>query len=320
MKNFVKIQPIDKPYLTILWQVNNWCNFKCSYCNSYSNGGDYKNNHKVKKSIEIFESIITSYQEQGIENFFLKITGGEPSMWKGTVSVVEKFNQLVPKDKRKVSLNTNLSRELDWWEKYYTLFDIVIGSYHSEFTDTEHYINVTKFLQDKVFLKSKIMMNKNSFEQCVSVANKIKNVCDNYRIEYTPVLASLTSEVEPYYYEDPDHIDFFKTHTNDNKTTKVEKKDLFEKICVTENNSRIRYTDNQIIVARKNNFTGWKCNVFENLFISRDGTIFQSTCGQGKNIGNIFEGLYNKKLESTICKKEWCHCGVDIMNTKEVVQ
>ena len=319
MEDFVKIQSVNKPYLTILWQVNNWCNFKCSYCNEYSNGGDYKNNDKVDASIEVFESIIKTYQAQGVENFFLKITGGEPSMWKGTISIIKKFNEIVPKGQRKVSLNTNLSRDIDWWGKYYTLFDVVIGTYHSEFTDLEHYITVTKFLQDKVFLKSKIMMNKNSFDQCVEVANKIKKVCQNYSIEYTPVLASLTSDVEPYYYEDQNHLDFFETHSNENTRKKLDN-DLFEKICVIDNNNKIKYTDNQIIIKRKNNFKNWQCNVYENLFISRDGTISQSTCGQGKIIGNIFESLKIKELESIICNKDWCHCGVDIMNSKEVMQ
>ena len=69
MKDFIKIQSVNKPYLTILWQVSNWCNFKCSYCNEYSNGGDYKNNDKVDASIQVFESIIKTYQAQGIENF-----------------------------------------------------------------------------------------------------------------------------------------------------------------------------------------------------------------------------------------------------------
>lgn len=319
MEDFVKIQSVNKPYLTILWQVNNWCNFKCSYCNEYSNGGDYKNNDKVDASIEVFESIIKTYQAQGVENFFLKITGGEPSMWKGTISIIKKFNEIVPKGQRKVSLNTNLSRDIDWWGKYYTLFDVVIGTYHSEFTDLEHYVTVTKFLQDKVFLKSKIMMNKNSFDQCVEVANKIKKVCQNYSIEYTPVLASLTSDVEPYYYEDQNHLDFFETHSNENTRKKLDN-DLFEKICVIDNNNKIKYTDNQIIIKRKNNFKNWQCNVYENLFISRDGTISQSTCGQGKIIGNIFESLKIKELESIICNKDWCHCGVDIMNSKEVMQ
>lgn len=320
MEHFVKIQPANEPYLTILWQVNNWCNYKCSYCNEYSNGGDHKNNDKVKISIEVFESIIKTYQAQGIENFFLKITGGEPSMWKGTISVVEKFNQIVPKEKRKVSLNTNLSRDLDWWKKHFKLFDIVIGSYHSEFTDDEHYIKVTKFLQDKVFLKSKIMMNKNSFSQCENIATKIKESCQYFNIEYTPVLASLTSEVEPYYYEDERHLEFFKNNSNENNAKKKKSSDIFEKYCIVKNDKKIKYTDNQIVIERKNNFKNWKCNVYENLFISRDGTISQSTCGQGKIIGNIFKGLQIKELDSIICNKDWCHCGVDIMNSKETVQ
>tara|TARA_B100000085_G_scaffold70905_1_gene63572 strand:- start:9301 stop:10281 length:981 start_codon:yes stop_codon:yes gene_type:complete len=312
----VTIKPETKPYLTILWQVNNWCNFKCSYCNEYSNGGDYKNNDKIQQSLNVFERIIKTYQSKGIEQFFLKLTGGEPSAWKGTISVAKKFSELVDKDKRRISLNTNLSRDIDWWKENYKYFDIVIGSFHTEFTDVEHYLNISEFLQDKVKLKTKIMMNKNSWQDCLEVARKIKERCETYRIEYTPVLASLTSEVEPYYYEKQEHLDFFETHNNENKITFPEEKDMFRKICITDTNEVAKYTDNQIIIARQNTFKDWTCNVYENLFISRDGDIHQSTCGQGRTVGNIFEGLVTEELDPVVCKKEWCHCGVDIMNTK----
>ena len=319
MQDIIAIQPRKKRYLTINWQVNNWCNFKCSYCNVFSNGGDYKNNDKIDQSIRVFEQLIRQYQRKGINNFFLKITGGEPSMWKGTSAVVKKFREVVDTKNRLVSLNTNLSREINWWEENYYLFDIVIGSYHSEFTDNDHYLKVTNFLQDKVNLKSKIMMNKKDFDKCLDIANKIKETCSNYRIEYTPVLASLTSNVEPYYYEKQEHLDFFKTHSNEDKSDKNTIPNLFEMDAVTINQDIVHYTDNEIIINRKNSFLNWDCDIYENLFIHRDGKITQSTCGLGLIIGNIFEGLTNTDLKSITCTKQWCHCGVDIMNSKRKV-
>lgn len=314
--DIIAIQPKDERFLTILWQVNNWCNFKCTYCNTFSNGGDYKNNNKVDKSLEVFEDLITTYQLKGINKFFLKITGGEPSMWNGTIPVIKKFNSLVSKQNSRVSINTNLSRDISWWEENYNLFDVVIGSYHSEFTDLNQYLKVTQFLQDKVHLKTKIMMNKDSFEECINVAERVKQLCNNYRIEYTPVLAELTSKVDPYYYEKQEHLDFFKTNSNENKISTAKEKDKFKMVKVTSNNKKSHVTDNQLVVERKNTFLDWTCNIYENLFISRDGDIKQSTCGLGKTIGNIFEGLTDNTLIPITCKKTWCHCGVDIMNSK----
>ena len=71
------------------------------------------------------------------------------------------------------------------------------------------------------------MMNKNSWQDCLDIASKIKERCENYRIEYTPVLASLTSEVEPYYYEKQEHLDFFDNIAKEKKIRPTKLKGLF---------------------------------------------------------------------------------------------
>ena len=42
MSDLVKILPGENKYLSVTWQVNNWCNYKCSYCGPSSNGGYFK--------------------------------------------------------------------------------------------------------------------------------------------------------------------------------------------------------------------------------------------------------------------------------------
>ena len=39
MSDLVKILPGENKYLSVTWQVNNFCNYKCSYCIPELNAG-----------------------------------------------------------------------------------------------------------------------------------------------------------------------------------------------------------------------------------------------------------------------------------------
>ena len=48
MSDLVKILPGENKYLSVTWQVNNFCNYKCSYCNEGNWSGTHKNNDTEK--------------------------------------------------------------------------------------------------------------------------------------------------------------------------------------------------------------------------------------------------------------------------------
>ena len=63
------------PYLAVTWQVNNYCNFKCSYCNPGNWSGSAKNDGNLPLYISNLSTIITTYQNLGYVNFkFFKAT------------------------------------------------------------------------------------------------------------------------------------------------------------------------------------------------------------------------------------------------------
>ena len=125
MSNLVAIQPKDDPYVSITWQVNNLCNYRCSYCNAGNWSGEYTNENKLDVLFTNLQKIIDHYRSIGYVNFKVFYSGGEPTLWKGLIPVSE-FLKRTLGDNVTLGINTNLSRKISWWEKNYYLFDDVI--------------------------------------------------------------------------------------------------------------------------------------------------------------------------------------------------
>ena len=62
-----KIVEIEAPekYLAITWQVNNFCNFSCSYCNPGNWIGDVRNEEDAQLYINNLKSIVDKYYDAG---------------------------------------------------------------------------------------------------------------------------------------------------------------------------------------------------------------------------------------------------------------
>ena len=95
----------------------------------------------------------------------------------------------------KFAVNTNLSSKLKWWEKNVHYFDDVVASYHPEFVDSDHYLNIYRFLSDKVnYLCGRMMMHEPTWDQVIAFSDRIKQEMkdDNWRIEYVPIFEELS--------------------------------------------------------------------------------------------------------------------------------
>ena len=159
-----------QPYLAITWQVNNYCNFKCSYCNPGNWGGTDINDGNLDLYINNLATMINKYKAAGYKNFKFFFSGGEPTAWKNFIPICEWIYKELPR--ATLAVNTNLSRPLAWWEKHYHLFDDVVASYHVEFSDKRRYEENSIFLCDKVnYLSTKMLMHEERFWEVVEYGN-----------------------------------------------------------------------------------------------------------------------------------------------------
>lgn len=320
MKDFKAIIPAKEKWVNLVWQVNDWCNFRCTYCSEWNWAGRNKNEDDIQLIVNTLEKIIIHYQERGFRYFKLFLSGGEPTFWSGIIPVVKKFRELVEWPGSCVGINTNLSKPVSWWEENHYLFDDVVASYHSEWTKDDKYIETFKYLQDKKnYLCSRIMMNKNDFDRCIAISDRIKSECDNYIIEYAPVYDELHPTTIPYHYDNPLHIDFIKTHTTERQQKiPIKKQPNYAWARVLYNDDTLEPIDtNKIIIDGKNFFKGWFCNIHESLHIHPNGNIQQASCGVGPYVGNIVKGEFNEaSTQGVWCPKTHCHCAADFNISK----
>ncbi|MGZ6418014.1 MAG: radical SAM protein, partial [Pseudobdellovibrio sp.] len=203
----VKILPKERPYVSIAWQVSDVCNYRCSYCSEHNWGAKHKNLDvgMIKKNLK---AIFEHYKRLGYADYKIFFSGGEPSFWEPLIEVVEFAKAELPRVK--FAINTNLSRDLSWWQKNHTHFDDIVCSFHIEGAKPEKFIETYKFLQDKTnYLVARMMMHDQKFLEVLRFRDQFKREITNYKIEYVPLFRELSNRTEPWHYEDEMKRQFF---------------------------------------------------------------------------------------------------------------
>jgi len=310
-----------KPYLAVTWQVNNFCNYKCSYCNPGNWGGTNRNEDNLDIYLKNLSIIIEKYKSVGYENFKFFFSGGEPTAWSNFIPICEWLRNELPGCT--LAVNTNLSRPLAWWEKHHSLFDDVVASFHIEFANKERYKENSIFLCDKVnYLATKILLHEERFWEAVEFGEHLKTAMPNYFLEWTPLFDEMSVNAGPWKYKDPEKVKFINEHNVEMNFTlpKPQKTNFAISYNVYDNGERTYTNSNDIIVQGQNYFKGWECNVGDCIFINPVGDVILASCGQGDKVGHILDDINKVGPKNIICNKEHCHCGTDIIIPKKICQ
>ena len=305
------------PYLAVTWQVNNFCNFKCSYCNPGNWGGTDRNDGNLDIYLNNLSVIISKYKDAGYSEFKFFFSGGEPTAWKNLIPICNWLRNELPKCT--IAVNTNLSRPLEWWKKHYELFDDVVASFHVEFADKEKYKENNIFLCDKVnYLSTKMLMHDERFWEVVEFGNHLKEVMPNYFLEWTPLFDEMSVTTGPWKYNDPAKTEFINSHNVEMNFTLPKPPNRSQCISYDKysDNEMSPTNSNEIIVRGENFFKGWKCNVGDSIFINPVGEVSLASCGLGARVGHILKNIDNIGPKQITCSKEHCHCGTDIIIPK----
>lgn len=321
MSKLIKITPMEDKYVSLTWQVNNFCNFQCSYCNPGNWSGTARNNSNLEIYKRNVRNIFHQYEGKGYKFFKIFYSGGEPTHWENFIPLTEYLKEELG-DNLTVAVNTNLSRPLRYWEQHYHLFDDIVASFHIEFSKQDRYIENAKFLCDKVdYLCTKMLMHEERFWEVVEFGNRIRNEVPNYNLEWTPLFDEMSVNAGPWRYEDEKKVKFLEDAQFESvlRTTKPFRTNKAISISHYDDGTIEPVNSNKIISARQNFFKGWKCNVDDALFINPIGMISSASCGVGKNHGNILDQDMTFNISPVICSKDHCHCGTDIIIPKEKI-
>jgi organic radical activating enzyme len=331
MKELIEIKTTKNKTLRIMYDLGNLCNYKCWYCFPGSNEGTtgWPDVNIVKHNVV---RMIQYYFENGIDDINLNLLGGEPTLWKDLSEFVEHIKLTVkPKfgQKLRISMQTNGSRTLRWWEEYGQYFDNVSISVHNERADPNHIAKVAQTLTDKgVFAFASVLMDHKNWDRSLQILNEILSIDAQFMVEAMPV------HLDGIYDYSEEQKEFFKSPVKRKPSLK----------CIVRHYRSIMsipvftgiFSDGSIIKTKSaqhftvngyDKFKGWSCNLGVNwVFINRQGNL-TGTCenkiygiNSYYNINDLdFIGKYNPIIKPTTCDKTQCLCQGEVVLSKKKI-
>jgi organic radical activating enzyme len=306
-------QDFYKDHFVINWNLNNVCNYSCSYCSPKLYDGSVKT-----LPIEVIKNFIQKiFDEKGYKVFF-EFTGGEVTFYPRLSELllfIKSFNG-------SVGIISNGSQSLDWWENNKELLDHACLSFHGERGRAEQFYQVIKALYDTTTLHLNFMMLPSKFEEIYSFAQIVANDFERMSVALQPLFENFKGAMykytdtqlellkNPSFYIGPNykyqHRPEFKR-----KIYRGEMKKIFA-------DGKFEVADPTLLISnKKNSWFGWNCNIgVENLVIDPLGYVFRGTCLVGGCLGNIQKPDFKLPTESVKCIRKKCECAFDLMSTK----
>jgi len=302
---------LHNDWFVVNWCLGNTCNYECSYCPASLHDGSNR-----WPSLDSVKNFIVNVRDQYRDkNIYFEFTGGEVTLNKDFIEICQFCTDL----RIKVGMISNGSRTLRYWEENKQYFDHVCLSFHPEFAEEKHFIDVVKLLHNDVRTHVNIMMSPEKFDHCYAIANKIKNL-GNISMALQPLIHDFGDTL--YDYNDFQKKIFDKQHELITKHIRFTKPfDYYRGAMRTvdsEGNTQVT-SAHRFINDKTNDWSGWKCYAgVEQLIVDMDGTIHRGWCKVGDTIGNISDIELKLPTQPVICTKTMCHCNFDIMSTKEI--
>lgn len=273
---------LKKKIYSVTWEITKECNYKCSYCNVYSEGHDLTN---IEDTIRFLNSFGDG------KNLKITLFGGEPTLHPQIKDIVKSLNN-------DITLFTNLSGSLTLYQ------DLVSLKKDIELSASYHPAKVSFCLfYDKI-------------KDLLKVTTKVKvvfmldpTVNERYRDNYNSLLAlGLSVEVHKVVYD------------NDRSPNSIEENQLIDADKST--NIQVEFEDNTIKEVSSeyllsnglNNFKYFKCQSgCNNLYISKEGEIYPCLDyrREGISLGHITEKK-PEDLKETICILHKCTSDLEI--------
>lgn len=295
------------------WGVSNVCNYACSYCPPRTHEGTYPF-MPIEDILDFSGRIVDHYVKNlGKEVYFL-YTGGEVTLYNDFITLIRSQKE----NGNKVCISTNGSRKLIFWEtakKY--LFQASL-SYHVEFTDLDHFINVINLIKSDVYTHVNIMVQPDYFQECLDAAYRVLNETDDVTIDLQIVLKDF---IEPYPYTPVQRELIIEANKDINSKLKLKRiRDSYRGLMKLKfrDGSEELIKPGDVLTQNMHTWQGWKCYIgLEILVVDINGDIFRSWCGDSEKIGNINDTDLQFPQKPHICGKTMCTGGVtDTMVTK----
>lgn len=289
-----------KDWFLVSWTLSNKCNYRCSYCPDQLHDGS--TGQPQWKTVEHF---VKNFSVPG-KDICYRLSGGEPTYWKHFLDLAK----LVKEQGHTFSFLTNGSRTVEYYKIISQYTDGFIISYHPEYADVKHIIEIIQNSYCPVFIN--LMLSPDNFDEMYSIAQKIYQSSDNASIWPKIILDksdidAITNQPADYTQEQLDTIKnwpFF---------CKLPDAHLHRGELLLDD---IPVTANDLIATDRNRFRGWKCWAgIDGVNIDMWGNLYRADCQYGGALGNLER--YKLPTAEIVCGKDVCSCLSDIYIRKE---
>ena len=321
-------------YKHVTWMVNNFCPFKCWYCNKSTWDGPQEANYSWEVCSHFIDILVDRYPN----NSYLNITGGEPTSWPYLEKFIDKFYH----NGWLIVLITNLSN-FGILQKQANKLNCVVASYHPNVINTETkrkiWVEKVQRLADHVTVSIRLMMDPRHWDHCLDFYNQMPssnlkiqparlwswpwdgeqdenilnpNVQDakiGYTLEQEEILNTfgyglkIGKDVDP---RDP-HIKCMVKYDDGDS-------DVFE------GGVDVWGVPAELTIKEKNQFKGWKCDIgLNNVVVDAYGTVSKSMCelARQKYIGTLIEPDNIQWADKPVtCPYNLCFCDYEVLIPK----
>ena len=154
----------------IQWSMGNTCNFSCEYCPSILHNGT-KPWLTTQQYINVVDKISSHYASAN-RHMHWELLGGE-------VTTIPNFEDIIKRIAyygSSVTIYTNGSRTIRWWEEAKEYLTGVVITYHPLTMDVQHLYDVVSTLKDALILDINIAGIGGQVEQLSTVADNLRNM------------------------------------------------------------------------------------------------------------------------------------------------
>lgn len=300
----------DAKFTIVEWTLGNKCTFACSYCptNLHDGSVGWQNHEKLTAFLDACHEHYTVGMGREV---LVQYTGGEPTVY-------PKFRDLVRHAQSRgirQSIISNGSRTTRFWDEMAGAFEKVHLSYHPEFADPRHFIEVSEAICKHTDLHINVLMKPGMFDYILAMCNELSRACPNATILLKPLQKDFGEEL--YDYTPAENYVLENMHRW--QTTGIQRKKSYPtgQLVVTHTDgSTKKVIPSDLVLDRHNSWKGWECMIgIETLNVDMHGNIWGGLCRVGGSYGNIETG-FELPTNSSICSRQWCTCHLDIMVTK----
>lgn len=290
--------------------LGNLCNYKCWYCFP----GSHEGTHRFPDfdlTVKNLKHLVDYYISQGKKKIFLNILGGEPTLWPR----LGEFAEIFSKNNCLISMLTNGSRTIRWWEENSKYFSKINISCHHENIDVNHIRQVGDLIyENNCLVDASVLMDPLSWDKCVKIIDDLKLSKNKWTIVSAEVVhetISYTEEQKQYLlkfvHRKPNLWYFYKN--NNHPVDKI-------KVKFNKENKKVSVLSNHIMINSLNKFKGWDCNIgVDYILIDKDGRITGPCATKLYNLDffyNLYDLDFSEKFHpdivSKICDVDICPC------------